>query len=113
MKTPSVERINTALTSIRTTLKAHPEIKQRTADFLSGTLKGEGMSETEIGTMARIPKDIGEKAAAVLEAMKAAKAPELYAAPRASWSAVVRLALLLGLDQLEKKYPIRETQEAR
>lgn len=103
----SITRINGALADIRAALQQHPDIRERAAAFFSGHLEGaENMADDqEQGQMARVPADIGRRAHKVLEAMRAAGAPELYAAPRASWAAVIRLALTLGLEQLEKRYP--------
>lgn len=56
----------------------------------------------------KLPADLLERAEALVEPMKEAKASELAATSHKTASAVVRVALALGLEQLEKKYPVAE-----
>jgi hypothetical protein len=53
----------------------------------------------------KLPAELLERADALVEPMREAKASELAAASHKTASAVVRVALALGLEQLEKRYP--------
>ena len=51
----------------------------------------------------KLPQDLFDRAEALVARMT--DAPELFAASRKSTAAVIRLAMSIGLKELEQKYP--------
>lgn len=102
-----LERARAAEERIATTLRAHPEVAERTARFLAGdpsvntmeTLMDEKLS---IPIQIRIPEDLLGRADALQVAI--AKDPALRAMGRITRTAVLRLAILHGLEVLEQQY---------
>ena len=104
-KVVDISRVRYALARLEEHLEAHPELKcERTAAFLAGELEGadEPRGEDMAQKVVKIPEDLFNRAAALAERM--AEAPELVAASRKGAAAVIRVALDMGLQRLERKY---------
>lgn len=69
---------------------------------LEDTLTGRPTNEEPVGTQVRLPGDLLARAEALRAAVRATL-PELLAAGAVSRSTVIRLALIRGLDALERE----------
>jgi hypothetical protein len=95
-------------------LRQRPDLAARTARSLSGnpsveTMENLLMEPFEKPTQLRLPRDVLERAAAPVPHL--AENPELRALGRLSKTAVLRLAVLHGLEVLEQCY--REKAKAK
>lgn len=87
-------------------VRRRPDLAARTAHFLAGNLSVETMETMMVGpfekpTQIRLPRDVHERAAALVSRL--AEDPELRALGRMSKTAVLRLAVLHGLEVLEQR----------
>lgn len=87
-------------------VRRRPDLAARTAHFLAGNLSVETMETMMVGpfekpTQIRLPWDVHERAAALVSRL--AEDPELRALGRMSKTAVLRLAVLHGLEVLEQR----------
>jgi hypothetical protein len=107
MATPvDLARVRAAEGRLADRLRQHPDLAARTAQFLAGdppvpmmeTLMSEPFEQP---THLRLPRDVHERAAALVERL--AEDPELRALGRMSKTAVLRLAVLHGLEVLEQR----------
>ncbi len=105
-KVVDLPRVRGALKRLEEHLEAHPELKGgRTAAFLAGELEGAMLPRGDDmpQKVVKLPEELFERAAALLPRLEGTEA--LAAAGRPSTIAVVRLALTLGLLELEGRYP--------
>lgn len=87
-------------------VRRRPDLAARTAHFLAGNLSVETMETMMVGpfekpTQIRLPRDVHERAAALVSRLE--EDPELRALGRMSKTAVLRLAVLHGLEVLEQR----------
>jgi hypothetical protein len=87
-------------------LRQRPELATRTAQFLAGNPSVETMETLmvepfEKPTQLRLSRDVHERAEALVQVL--AEDPELRALGRMSKTAVLRLAVLHGLEVLEQR----------
>lgn len=106
------ERVKAAEGRIRKILKDHPEVAERTAAFFADEpsteeIKGLMTDEKyEEPIQVRLPKNVLARVDAFAERLK--KDPELEIVGRITRSSVLRLAILRGLEVLEKDRPATE-----
>ncbi len=94
-----LERARAAEEDLRATLAANPEVRERTARFLSGELKGGPMAQE--GQPVRVPGELLDRADKLVPILSTD--PELRAWGRVSRASVIRLALLRELEVLERR----------
>jgi hypothetical protein len=99
-------RVRAAEDRLTAHLRQRPDLAARTAQFLAGNPPVQ-MMETlmtepfEQPTHLRLPRDVHARAAALVQGL--AEDPELRALGRMSKTAVLRLAVLHGLEVLEQR----------
>jgi hypothetical protein len=101
-----VARVHAAEARLAEHLRRRPDLAARTAQFLAGNPSVETMETLmvepfEKPTQIRLPRDVHERAAALVQGL--AEDPELRALGRMSKTAVLRLAVLHGLEVLEQR----------
>ena len=99
-------RIRALLGALRRSLREHPGGDERLAEALDGTLacpdrEDDKMVGNEKQTAIRMPEELVARIDALVEKM--GSAPE-FAAYRPTRSAVMRIALARGVEQLEEQY---------
>jgi hypothetical protein len=99
-------RVRAAEARLAERLRQHPDLAARTAQFLAGnppvpTMETLMSEPFEQPTHLRLPRDVHERAAALVAQL--AEDPELRALGRMSKTAVLRLAVLHGLEVLEQR----------
>jgi hypothetical protein len=97
-------------------VRRRPDLAARTAHFLAGNLSVETMETMMVGpfekpTQIRLPRDVHERAAALVSRL--AEDPELRALGRMSKTAVLRLAVLHGLEVLEQRVQRHAAQKGQ
>jgi hypothetical protein len=104
----NIKTVKESLDKIEKTLRENPDLLERTSDYFAGRLKGEPLTEQEKtkdnrkAVNLRVDQEILERAEQLIPKIKAD--PELSALGRISTSSVIRLAILKGLEILEKKF---------
>jgi hypothetical protein len=101
-----IARARAAEERLAARLRQHPDLAARTAQFLAGdppvpmmeTLMSEPFEQP---THLRLPRDVHARAEALVPQL--AEDPELRALGRMSKAAVLRLAVLHGLEVLEQR----------
>jgi predicted DNA-binding protein len=103
-------RIAERIRLLRGTLDANPKLARRTQALLADKLDAPDLEKTmnEEQIAIRLPSDALKRAEALAE--KLAKTPAL-AAVRVSRSAVLRMAILRGLDELETEAGARPRRQ--
>ena len=99
-------RVRAAEARLAEHLRQRPDLAARTARFLAGnpsvpTMETLMSEPFEQPTHLRLPRDVHERAAALVSQL--AEDPELRALGRMSKTAVLRLAVLHGLEVLEQR----------
>jgi hypothetical protein len=99
-------RVRAAEERLAEHLRQRPDLAARTARFLAGNPSVQTMENLmtepfEQPTHLRLPRDVHERAAALVSRL--AEDPELRALGRMSKTAVLRLAVLHGLEVLEQR----------
>jgi len=97
-------RARAAEVELEALLTAHPELRERTALFLAGKLAGrkdEPMSEKQSPQVVKIPAFLVARARALVPHLEGT--PTMAAAPRVTGAAVLRVALSIGLAELERR----------
>jgi hypothetical protein len=99
-------RVRAAEERLAEHVRRRPDMATRTAHFLAGNPSVETMETMmvepfEKPTQIRLPRDVHERAAALVSQL--AEDPELRALGRMSKTAVLRLAVLHGLEVLEQR----------
>ncbi|MCA9000545.1 MAG: hypothetical protein KDB61_01385 [Planctomycetes bacterium] len=97
-------RVDRALRRLGQTIEQNPEIAERTARYLVGELEGDPMPEKENtgDAIVRVPRELADRCEALLPSLNAD--PEIRAlGKRVSRAMAVRLALLRGIEALERK----------
>lgn len=105
-------RVRAALDRLDALMRDNPTLAERTARWATGELPGPTLEDTlnddtlndgpPYGTQVRLPGDLLARAEALRAAVRATL-PELLAAGAVSRSTVIRLALIRGLDALERE----------
>ena len=102
-KPMNIKTVKESLNTIEKTLKENPELRERTENFFAGRLKGAPLIERDKKALnLKVDKEIIERAEALIPRLKAD--PELSALGRISVSSIIRLAILRGIEVLEKQY---------
>ena len=106
-ETVNLSRVRAALDRIELLLTEHPELRERTADYLSGELPG---LEDTMGMRAltiRMPEDLLARAEELAERLQVAReADPLHEGSRTATAAdVIRVALRRGIDLLDEELP--------
>src|SRR5882724_8767529 len=97
-------------------LRQRPDLVARTARFLAGNPTVETMEMLmvepfEKPTQLRLSRDVHERAEALVQIL--AEDPEVRALGRMSKTAVLRLAVLHGLEVLEQRYQKKTKSKAQ
>ena len=89
------------LADLRDSLAADPALRARTADFLAADLELETLEALMAANdrMTRIPVELIERAEALVEPLE--KRRDLFAWTSPNKTAILRVALGIGLDHLE------------
>lgn len=100
-------RIRRELAELRALLDGNPRLAERTAAVLSGQLEAPGLEESKMNgaeeqISIRVPKGTQERAEALVPALE--PTPE-FRLVRCTKSAILRFAILRGLELLEQEHP--------
>ena len=98
-------RARAAEVELEALLTAHPELRERTALFLAGKLDAgpmeEPMSEKQNPQVVKVAGELVARARALVPHLEGT--PTMAAVPRVTGAAVLRVALSLGLAELERR----------
>ncbi len=100
-------RIRRELAELRALLDGNPRLAERTAAVLSGRLEAPGLEESKMTAAEeqvsiRVPEGTQARAEALVSALE--PTPE-FRLVRCTKSAILRLAILRGLELLEQEHP--------
>ena len=99
--------VNRALDRVAELLRADPALADRTAAWMRGDLKGDELMPLKNGVPVRVPAELLARIDLLLPLLR--EDPELTTTGRVSRSSIVRLAVLRGVEVLERRTAKRTT----